>query len=340
MAEEPNPTIMSYTQPTIATVAQTNPNPSSTEAKRSRRKKPQKDASIRELTPETTRPPTNTTLPIKGEKKRKTNAPLASNTPPLSCSDTIQPQYLSLGTIALPAHRRKLPTSDDVPVPCYNHSLPLQLGAFDLDTIISKANTSLFISSLTQFPTVISLKDRLITVKVYGIKINANSAEMSNPIDKYTRDTMPNVYYGHLMAALDFIDIDLVGNWENLPDGKLLAHPFEHNVRFMESHPEIKANIFATVVEITQSETVGICSPHLCPSTTGTLIVFLIYNISKLYQQILLKREVWSSTDFTFCATSLNPVCLNYLFGITNLTSDYPKSNPNRVIYLWAPRDK
>jgi hypothetical protein len=33
---------------------------------------------------------------------------------------------------------------------------------------------------------------------------------VKDPIDKYTKDNMPNVFYSHPMAALNALDIDQV----------------------------------------------------------------------------------------------------------------------------------
>jgi hypothetical protein len=86
------------------------------------------------------------------------------------------------------------------------------------------------------------------------------------------------------------------------------------------------------IVKITQSNTIGICSPHPCPSSLGTLIVILVYNLSELHRQMLLKWEVWSLTVFTFWVTSLNPVSPNYLFSITNLIT---KNNTEVWDVVW-----
>ena len=218
--------------------------------------------------------------------------------------------------------RDELRSSHNVPAP------PLFRDDLDLDTTISEPNTSFSLDTTHQSNVVSSLKERIIAAKEHGTKVNTNNTESKDPIDKYTKYTKSakeNIYYSHPTAALDHIDVEQVGDWESLPDGKLLAHPFGHEVRSIESHQGIKANLFAAVVEITQSDTVGICSPHPCSPSLGTPTVFLIYNISELHRQMLLKREVWSSMAFTFRVTTLDPVSPDYLFAITNLTT---KSKP------------
>jgi hypothetical protein len=181
----------------------------------------------------------------------------------------------------------------------------------------------------------------MIAAKERGSKINTNTTTSKDPIDKYTKkpEKLPKIYYSHPTAALDCIDIDQVGDWENLPDEKLLAHPFGHEVRDIESHQEIKANLFAAVAEITQSDSVAICSPRPCTSSFGTPLVFLIYNISELHRQILLKREVWSSAPFTFRVTTLDPVSPDYLFGIINLTTKSTDEVKEAVRKVWNAPD-
>ena len=280
------------------------------EDRRPRRKRSQKDANIGEPSPGNN-PPTPKTPGTTTErgKKRKANfgTPPPLNSPLIE--ESFHPEMAS-------------PTPPNGPAP------PLFRDDLDLDTTISEPNTSFSLDTTHQSNVVSSLKERIIAAKQHGTKVNTNNTESKDPIDKYTKYTKSvkeNIYYSHLTVALDHIDVEQVGDWESLPDGKLLAHPFGHEVRSIESHQGIKANLFAAVVEITQSDTVGICSPRPCSPSLGTPTVFLIYNISELHRQMLLKRKVWSSMAFTFRVTTLDPVSPDYLFAITNLTT---KSKP------------
>jgi hypothetical protein len=206
----------------------------------------------------------------------------------------------------------------------------------DLDVTISEANTSTSLDTPPANRTFISLKKRMIAAKARKSLTSTDNPPTNDPINKYTKGEMPNVFYNHPTAALDFIDIDQIDDWENLPDGKLLAHPFGHEVRNSEAHQGIKARLFAAIVEITQSESVGICSPRPCPSATGTPLIFLVFNISELHRQMLLKREVWSSSMFTFRVTSLDPVCPDYLFGLTQLTTKSEDHVKDIVHKVWS----
>ena len=53
-----------------------------------------------------------------------------------------------------------------------------------------------------------------------------NKASSWDPLSKYTDIEMPKVHYTHPMEVLSNINLDLIGEWEDLPDGKLLAQPF------------------------------------------------------------------------------------------------------------------
>ena len=302
------------------------------EMRRSQRKRSQKEANIEDSTPPTS---TITPLTTDKEKRRKTGAPNATSTP-IPTKQTYSFNFNSRAPPQSPLIEESFQQPES-PTPNINLALPLLAGDVDLDTS-SDANTSLTVDSPAQTPTT-SLRNRLIAAKERGNFVNINNVFTSDPIDKYTRGPMPPVYYSHPTAALDFIDIDQVGDWENLPEGKLLAHPFGHEVRSAEHHQEIKAYLFAAVIEITQSESVGICSPRPCPSQPGTPTVFLIYNISELHRQMLLKREVWSSPAFTFRVTSLDPVRPDYLFGITDLTTKSVKEVRDIVRKVWDATD-
>ena len=301
-----------------AAMAVDDPISSPMETRRTRKKRSQKDASISEPGPgKNTTTPTDTSNAAEGEKKRKTIVPPADST-----SQSPQQTYnFNFASQTSPLVEDSFRPQMASPSPGGNLASPLHCDEFELANTTSETTDSFSIDTSALNTSATSLKDRVIAAKERGTKINTNSTTTRDPIDKYTNADMPIVHYSHPTAALDFIDVEQVGDWDNLPDGKLLAHPFGHKVRNTRSHQTIKANLFAAVIEITQSETVGICSPRPCSSARGTPIIFLIYNISELHRRMLLKRVVWSSVLSTFCVTTLDPVRPDYLFGITGLTN-------------------
>ena len=166
-----------------------------------------------------------------------------------------------------------------------------------------------------------SLKDRLLEAEERGGPLGNIHTNTRSPLDKYTKTTMPPINYAHPTAILDHIDVNLVGDWENLPKGKLLAQPFGPDARLPEKHPQLKTLLFAAVVEITGSRDVSVCAPRAKPNSNRTPFSFLIYNVSEQQAQTLLNRRVWSSTAITFSVSTLNPGCPRYLFSIKGLTT-------------------
>jgi hypothetical protein len=207
------------------------------------------------------------------------------------------------------------------------------------DTSIISTTTS---TSSHAAPTT-SLKERLLAAQEREKKVaqNATGATIRDPIEKYTKSTFSKckIHHSHPTAAFDHIDIDQVEKWESLPDGKLLAHPFGHEVRTLTNHLGIKTKIFEAVGEITQSNSVGVNAPRPSNHETGTPIVFLIYNLSEIHRQILLDRQVWSSAEITFRVTTLDPVRPDYLFSIKDLTTKFEDEVKAAVRKVWDNDD-
>src|SRR6266404_431639 len=115
---------------------------------------------------------------------------------------------------------------------------------------------------------------------------------LRNPIDKYTKGVMPKVQVSDPMAALNYIDLDLIMEWEKVNGEKLLAHPFNTEVQQSENHNLIKARILSAVVEITSGAEIEVSSP--IPSTEAKCVgctpsAFLIYNLSTTQVNLLLQ---------------------------------------------------
>ena len=78
---------------------------------------------------------------------------------------------------------------------------------------------------------------------------------------------MPPIHYAHPTAILDHLDVNLVGDWESLPKGKLLAQPFGPDARSIDKHSQLKALLFAAVMEIMGSRDVSVCAPRAKPNS-------------------------------------------------------------------------
>lgn len=146
----------------------------------------------------------------------------------------------------------------------------------------------------------------------------------------------PEIHYSHPTAVYDNIDIDQVGSWEDRPGGKLLVHPFGHEVRFPELQPDIRRRVFTAIVEITQSNSIGLQAPKPRSSSRENPAVFLIYNLTELQCQLLLIREVWSSKAITFRVTTMEPVRPDYLFSIRGFTTKSEDEVKDAVRHVWS----
>jgi hypothetical protein len=180
-----------------------------------------------------------------------------------------------------------------------------------------------------------SLKDRLLEAEERGGPLGNIQSHIRTPLDKYTKGLMPPIHYAHPTAILDHLDVNLVGDWESLPKGKLLAQPFGPDARSIDKHSQLKALLFAAVVEITGSRDVSVCAPRAKPNSYQTPYSFLIYNITEEQAQTLLQRKVWSSTAISFSVSTFNPPCPAYLFTLKGLTTMDDTQVSNMVKKVW-----
>ena len=180
-----------------------------------------------------------------------------------------------------------------------------------------------------------SLKDRLLEAEEREGPLGNVQPTIRSPLDKYTKALMPPIHYSHPTAILDHLDVNLVGDWENLPKGKLLAQPFGPDARSIDKHPHLKALLFAAVVEITDSHDVSVCAPKAKANSYRTPFSFLIYNITEQQAQTLLQRHVWSSTAISFSVSTFNPPCPAYLFSLKGLTTMDNDEVSNAVKKVW-----
>jgi hypothetical protein len=158
------------------------------------------------------------------------------------------------------------------------------------------------------------------------------------PIDKYTCTTMPDIHDAHPTAALDFIDIELVTDWEQCPGGKLLAIPFEIEAQDADIHDGIRDKIFTAVTEITQSREIGTSTPKRSKEAIELDYAptsFLIYNLSDTQYDLLLRRKVWSSSAITFRVIQLNQPCPDFLFCIKGFGIYITEYILNMVRSVW-----
>ena len=175
-----------------------------------------------------------------------------------------------------------------------------------------------------------SISNRLEEVEVENLE--AGGHPIRNPIDKYSRATMPPIQDSSPTAIFENIDIGLVKEWELRPGGKLIAVPFDNSVSMLDAHDTIRSKILTAITEILDAQEASVAAPR--PPKEGgrrsrTPISFLIYNITKDQIDLLLERGVWSSKTFTFRVAPFATTCPSFFFalkgfGTTALGDIYP----------------
>ena len=159
-----------------------------------------------------------------------------------------------------------------------------------------------------------------------------------DPRNKYTKGIMPKVHVADPMDILKYIDIDLIGEWENYKNGKLLAILFGNEAESLDNHKSIGKRLLTAVTEIIQADAVGISTP--IPSENASRSEkfpnsFLIYNLSDENINTLMQRGVWSSPAITFRVVELNPPRPDFLFTLKGFTTRDATSILNVVKTVW-----
>ncbi|KAF8502324.1 hypothetical protein F5888DRAFT_1632241 [Russula emetica] len=280
------------------------------ENRKNRKKRPYPDTNNGETIDTEMAPPTDPETPQDREKKRKTA--LAESTPIQPAQTFTSPSLALTGppeAISTPSFLgRNLHVYLTSPSPQPGTSSP-NYGSLCMESFtLSSTDTSATATTTTHAGPTSSLVKRLLAAKEREKKGTPN-VMVKDPVEKYTKSDFAQnkIYHSHPTAALDHIDIDQVVKWETFPDGKLLAHPFGHEVRTLANHPDIKTKIFDAVGEITQSSTVGVNALKPFNQELGTPIVFLIYNISDLHREMLLNRQSARTTSSVSRTSPRNP---------------------------------
>ena len=161
---------------------------------------------------------------------------------------------------------------------------------------------------------------------------------MRDPLDNYTNATMPKVHNAHPTSPFQYIDLDLISEWELLVGGKLLILPFGDAPHEPKLHETIKNRILYAIAEITDSQGIGISAPTPNAEATRTgryPSSFLAYNLTPPQIQLLLDRGVWSSQAITFRATPFYPTNPSYLFTIRGFSLNIEGHIQSLIYSTW-----
>ena len=170
---------------------------------------------------------------------------------------------------------------------------------------------------------------------IIGGKPNA----YQDPLDKYTLGPMPDIFDEDPATLLARIDQLQVHNWLSLPTGKVLARPFGTDVKFRPNHARIAKDIATATKEITGTMKVIVAPPNKNPDISRwekQPVTFLIHNISKEDEQVLLERKVWSSNEITFQVASINICRPVFLFTLRGFTTDNPADILASLKDIWG----
>ena len=162
-----------------------------------------------------------------------------------------------------------------------------------------------------------------------------------HPHDKFTKGEMPEIFDEDPATLLAGIEKAQLQSWLALPTGKVLARPFDIEVRYRPNHNDIANTIRTAVKEITGAAKVTVAKPRRDPSLTrdGPLkfpVTFLIHDISKKDVEMLLERSVWSSKEITFQVSSIYIKRPEFLFTMEGMTTDNTEHVLSCIEETWS----
>ena len=154
--------------------------------------------------------------------------------------------------------------------------------------------------------------------------MGSSTRDPIDPLDKYTKGPMPKIYDEDPATLLARIDPAQIGSWLALPTGKVLAHPFDYEVRYKPNHQKLAQELAAAAKEITGATAVAVAPPNrdtTLPQRGHCPYTFLIHNISKEDEEKLLEREVWSSKEITFQVATIYIKRPEFLFTLKGFST-------------------
>lgn len=143
-----------------------------------------------------------------------------------------------------------------------------------------------------------------------------------NAIERYTAGPMPQIQDGSPTSIFDYVDIELIKEWEKYPGGKLIAIPFDNEVTFPEAHEFLRNKILTAIAEILNVQEVSVAIPKPNEESirrSKSPKAFFIYNITQEQMNTILERKVWSSRAITFRTAPFAFTCPSFMFSIKSL---------------------
>ena len=151
-------------------------------------------------------------------------------------------------------------------------------------------------------------------------------------LTNYTDADMPTIHDEVPLALLEGLSKDQLIKWLQTLTGKVLARPFDTEVKHQPNHVEIAKSLIAAANEITGQANVAVAAPirdKNNPDVRKHPITFLIHNLTPSGVRTLIDRKVWSSSDISFQISPLNPEKPDFLFTLTGLLAPEPSHVQN-----------
>ncbi|KAF8261026.1 hypothetical protein EI94DRAFT_1705871 [Lactarius quietus] len=162
---------------------------------------------------------------------------------------------------------------------------------------------------------------------------------LRNTLDKFTLGLMPHVQDTHPTSIFQYLDLDIISDWETLQRGKLIALPFDNKAWTCANHKDIKGRIMAVVADITKSQEVGVATPRVSIEAVRakrTPTAFLVYNLTAEQANMLLECRIWSTLAISFRVTMLGRVYPDFLFTISQLGTMTPGDVEELIKGVWS----
>lgn len=159
--------------------------------------------------------------------------------------------------------------------------------------------------------------------------------------NKYTSGDMPKIHDKDPASLLAGLNKDQVNSWLCITTGKVLVRPFDVDVKYQPNHVRIAKSILTVAKDITGA-TGATVAPPTPEQRTGRQrkachpITFLIHEISKADEDLLLSREVWSSKEIMFQVSPINVKKPDFMFTLTGFITDSIELVNSCVMETWS----
>ena len=158
---------------------------------------------------------------------------------------------------------------------------------------------------------------------------------------KYTSSLMPKIHDEDPASLLAGLDKDQINSWLSIATGKVLVRPFDAGVKYQPNHIRIAKSILTAAKDITRATGAVVARPTPAQKSARKRqsrhpITFLIHDISKADEEMLLSREVWSSKEITFQVSPVNVRRPDFLFTLTGFVTDRPELVTSCVMETWS----